>query len=160
MLGFFLFKVFLVVFAVPSSLDFLILSFRCFATSASLRGIARPILKVVQLVGAMVVLFAIVHYYVALLSDVPAYKDMHLPIREFGWGNEIIDRMFFVPSWDTILDCIYFSTITTATIGYGDIYPLTRAAKIATIIQTIFSFGLIAVALGWVIGHAQDEAKK
>ncbi len=117
-------------------------------------------MKVVQLVGAMVVMFAIVHYYIALLSDGAAYKDMHAPIREYGWENEIFNRIFFIPSFDTVLDCIYFSTITTATIGYGDIYPLTRAAKIATIVQTVFSFGLIAVVLGWVIGHAQDDAKK
>jgi hypothetical protein len=45
------------------------------------------------------------------------------------------------------------------TLGYGDIYPTSAVTKIATIIQIVFSFGLIAVVLGWVMGHASEENK-
>ena len=159
--AFFFGKIFFVPLAAAVWLHYLYLAFRSFASAAALKGYAGPILRVVQLVGTSVFIFAIAHYYVALFTDDAAYKGLTQPIREGGWAYAgFEDRLSFAPSIDTVLDCIYFSTITTATIGYGDIYPVTRAAKIVTIIQTMFSFGLIAVILGWVIGHAKDEASR
>jgi hypothetical protein len=156
--AFFFAKIFFVLLAPLVWLDYLYLAFRCFTSTATLKGYAAPILRVVQLVGATVFIFAVAHYYVALFSDGPAYKNLTEPVPERGWRYaNFEDRLIFVPSIDTVLDCIYFSTVTMATVGYGDVYPMTRPAKILTIIQIIFSFGLIAVVLGWVIGHAKEE---
>ena len=158
-ISFFFAKAFFVLLAPLVWVDYLYLAFRCFTSTAILKGYAAPILRVVQLVGATVFIFAVAHYYVALFSDDEAYHGLLRPAPEGGWrygGFE--DRLLFRPSIDTVMDCIYFSTITTATVGYGDIFPVSRAAKIVTIIQIIFSFGLIVVVLGWVIGHAKDEA--
>jgi hypothetical protein len=60
-----------------------------------------------------------------------------------------------------VIDFFYFSTVTTATVGYGDVFPVHRAAKFVTILQIGVSFVLIVVILGWVIGEANraNEAK-
>jgi hypothetical protein len=74
------------------------------------------------------------------------------------WDN--FDRLTFIPSWDTVIDAVYFSTVTMATVGYGDILPVTKYAKIATIVQIIFSFVLVVVLLGWAIGNAKELASR
>jgi voltage-gated potassium channel len=44
----------------------------------------------------------------------------------------------------SILDAFYFSFITLATIGYGDIAPQTDLGKIATIIYSVAGLGILA----------------
>ena len=45
------------------------------------------------------------------------------------------------------LDTIYFSTITFATVGYGDIHPVTDNGKLFTIFYIIFGVGLMLFTL-------------
>jgi hypothetical protein len=138
-------------------LQYLFLNIRSFLSATSVESYNNPVLRVVQLVAITVIYFAIVHYYVALFSDRVAYDGMIGPMPDhgwpvyYGWFNKII----FIPSIETVVDCLYFSTVTMATLGYGDIHPATIVAKIATMAEIFFSFGLIVVVLGWVIGHAK-----
>jgi hypothetical protein len=139
--------------------DYLFLGVRCFLPVARFSGSPKPILRVIQLVGVSVLLFALVHYYVALFAHAPAYHGIEvLPEKQLSW-YPIMGRLMTVPSWETVVNCLYFSTVTMATVGYGDIYPLTIYAKLATIIQIGASFGLIAVILAWAIGEAQRGQK-
>ncbi len=48
----------------------------------------------------------------------------------------------------TILDSIYFSVITIATVGYGDIIPFTGYAKIITIVQVLLGLLYILFVVG------------
>jgi hypothetical protein len=132
---------------------YLLLAFWCFRAAIRLRMTA---LSVVQLVSVTVFIFAAAHYYVALFSDGPSYANIHEPKPQQGWGysGDFDDRLFFLPSVDTAVDFVYFSVATTATVGYGDIYPRSIAAKLVTIIQIGTSFTLVVVVLGWVVGRA------
>jgi Ion channel len=148
---------------------FLVMTFQCF--SAAIRQ-KTTILRVAQLVAVTVLIFAAAHYYVALFSnssspralnrsgETSAYHGLKNPVPPNGWGyvGDFEDRLFFVPDAEMIVDVIYFSVVTTATVGYGDIYPVTIPAKFVTIIQIGMSFVLIVVVLGWVIGHAHALA--
>jgi hypothetical protein len=137
---------------------YIYLTLRSVVTAAPIAGYLLPILRVVQLVGTTVFIFAVAHYYIALFSDSEheAYHGLRRVFSEpymRAFGNEW-DDLSRVPTFEMALDCIYYSTITTATVGYGDIYPVSNAAKIATVIQVIFSFGLVVVLLGWVVGNS------
>ncbi|RCW86652.1 potassium channel family protein [Paracoccus lutimaris] len=59
------------------------------------------------------------------------------------------------------LDSIYFSVITIATIGYGDIVPKTDPGKIITIVYVLCGLGLfVATATAIadaIISHANDH---
>jgi Ion channel len=139
------------------SLHYLFLTFKSFLSATSVDVYNNPILRVVQLVAITVIYFAAIHYYVALLSDRVAYAGMIGPMPKDGWPYyfDWPNKILFIPSIETVVDCVYFSTVTMATLGYGDIHPATMIAKIATMAEIFFSFGLIVVVLGWVIGHAK-----
>jgi hypothetical protein len=134
-------------------LHYLVLAAGCLKEAVRLR---MTILGVTQLVAVTVFIFAAAHYYVALLSDGKAYMNVEQPVPMGGWNDsDLIDRLSFVPTPETVVDFIYFSTVTTATVGYGDITPVTMLAKLLTVAQIGVSFVLVAVALGWIIGKAE-----
>ena len=52
----------------------------------------------------------------------------------------------------TLLDSLYFSVVTLATVGYGDLHPTTDLAK-------IFTIGYILTGIGIVAAFASEVAK-
>ena len=44
----------------------------------------------------------------------------------------------------SVVDSVYFSVITLATVGFGDLHPTTDAAKIFTIFYVLFGLGILA----------------
>jgi hypothetical protein len=48
-----------------------------------------------------------------------------------------------VEGW-SVLDALYFSVVTLATIGYGDLTPTTDLAKVFTIFYVLIGIGLVA----------------
>jgi voltage-gated potassium channel len=45
------------------------------------------------------------------------------------------------------LDCVYFSVVTIATVGYGDFTPQTPLGKIFTIFYIVAGIGIFAAAV-------------
>jgi hypothetical protein len=54
---------------------------------------------------------------------------------------------------DVFLDCLHFSIMTITTVGYGDITPRQRIAKLASDAEVITGIVLFVVALGMVYGN-------
>lgn len=52
------------------------------------------------------------------------------------------------------LDAFYFTTITLATVGYGDIVPTTDAGKLFTIFYVIIGIGILATFANLLIKQA------
>ncbi len=149
-------KILFAVSAILLWVHYFIVALRYFRAAVRLE---MTILGVAQLVFVTIIIFAAAHYYVALLSDTepnsPVYSNLPQPMPEEGWADQsdLIKRLFFFPPMETIVNFIYFSTVTTATVGYGDIAPVTMLARVLTIAQIWISFLLVAVVLGWVIGN-------
>jgi voltage-gated potassium channel len=70
---------------------------------------------------------------------------------------------WLVEGW-SLLDATYFSVITIATVGYGDLAPKTAAGKIFTMIYVLCGIGLFlatAAAVGrHVVRRASEEDKE
>src|SRR4051812_39008959 len=105
--------------------------------------------SVIQLIAATDFTFAALHYYVALLAREPAYSEIVLP-GPIEWAilGDPLDKFLRIPSLETVVDCLYFSSATMATVGFGDIRPLSVLAKAMTTLQIIVSFSLVVVVLG------------
>lgn len=51
-------------------------------------------------------------------------------------------------SFDTLFDAIYWATVSLTTVGYGDIYPVTDAGRVITMISSIFGIAIVALPAG------------
>lgn len=52
----------------------------------------------------------------------------------------------FVEGW-SIVDALYFSTMTVTTIGYGDLHPSTDVSKIFTIFYALIGIGIFVALM-------------
>lgn len=53
----------------------------------------------------------------------------------------------------------YFSTATIATVGYGDIYPLTRRARFLVTVEILSGVALVLVYLTLVLGERRNKSE-
>ena len=54
-----------------------------------------------------------------------------------------------------IIDCLYFSVVTTTTLGYGDILPQTGPAKAATLLNSFIGIAFIIQAANYFVSSAK-----
>lgn len=57
----------------------------------------------------------------------------------------------------TNANAMYFTTVTHATVGYGDILPKTRTAKMVVTLHVLIVWTLIALATSWTFEKAEDS---
>lgn len=55
-----------------------------------------------------------------------------------------------------VVDAIYFSFVTSATVGYGDVYPINHTGKIITVIQILSSVSFIVLFFNFFSGKAHQ----
>jgi hypothetical protein len=75
------------------------------------------------------------------------------------WALNIRDAQAFSEPL-TQLDAFYFATTTFTTTGYGDIAPMSQAARIATSIQMAIGFGLVAIVLAVALSQRERKHEK
>ena len=64
-----------------------------------------------------------------------------------------------VEGW-SIIDSLYFSIMTTSTIGYGDLVPTTDISKLFTIIFAILSIGVFVAVVSKLVQIPLQHKKK
>jgi voltage-gated potassium channel len=63
----------------------------------------------------------------------------------------------WVEGWG-LLDAFYFSVVTIATVGYGDIVPTTAPGKLFTIVYIFAGIGLFATTAGALASQALQRS--
>lgn len=63
-------------------------------------------------------------------------------------------------SFDTFFEAIYWATVSLTTMGYGDIYPVTTAGRIVTMVSAVFGIAIIALPAGIITAGYMDEITK
>ncbi len=48
----------------------------------------------------------------------------------------------------TFVDSFYFSFVTLATIGYGDLHPITTIGKLFTVLYGVLGLGMVSLSVG------------
>lgn len=60
-------------------------------------------------------------------------------------------------SFENFFDAIYWATVSLTTVGYGDIYPVTDAGRIITMLSSILGIAVVALPAGIITAGYMDE---
>ena len=63
-------------------------------------------------------------------------------------------------SFETFFDAVYWATISLTTVGYGDIYPVTTAGKMVTMVSSLFGIAIIALPSSIITAGYLAEIRK
>lgn len=59
----------------------------------------------------------------------------------------------------TFFDAVYWATVSLTTMGYGDIYPVTAAGRIVTMLSSFVGIAIVALPAGIITAGYMDEIK-
>ncbi|GHD59295.1 potassium channel family protein [Jeongeupia chitinilytica] len=107
----------------------------------------------VRLYGGLILQFALIYYALALFDfDNNAFAGMH----DLHVYDPDTPLAFFGGALKTFLDCLHFSIVTSATVGYGDIYPRDWLARLLTDVHILSATGVAVVGFGrYFAGHGK-----
>ena len=60
-------------------------------------------------------------------------------------------------TFSSFFDAIYWATVSLTTVGYGDIYAVSTAGKVITMISSVFGIAIVALPAGIVTAGYMDE---
>ena len=60
-------------------------------------------------------------------------------------------------TFPTFFDAVYWATVSLTTVGYGDIYAVSKVGKIITMISSIFGIAIVALPAGIVTAGYMEE---
>lgn len=63
-------------------------------------------------------------------------------------------------TFETFFDAVYWATVSLTTMGYGDIYPLTTAGRVVTMISSFVGIAIVALPSGIITAGYMDELNK
>ena len=63
-------------------------------------------------------------------------------------------------TFPTFFDAIYWATVSLTTVGYGDIYAISTAGKVITMISSIFGIAIVALPAGIITAGYMDEISR
>lgn len=94
-------------------------------------------------------------------------KDALLAVCTLAIGYILISALVIfnveAESFNTFFDAIYWATVSLTTVGYGDIYPVTTAGRIITMISSFFGIAIVALPAGIITAgymNALNDEKK
>ena len=60
-------------------------------------------------------------------------------------------------TFPTFFDAVYWATVSLTTVGYGDIFAVSTAGKIITMISSVFRIAIVALPAGIVTAGYMEE---
>jgi hypothetical protein len=136
---------------------FLYINIKTFITTFTVRGDVVRILRVVQLFISMTFMFGILFYYIQLFSDTPSFKNVPIIKVEnnhlITTGPLLFDKILHIPDWAIVANLLYCSFCTISNLGYGQIYPISFAAKLVCSIEVLVGILLVVFSVGSLLGN-------
>ena len=63
-------------------------------------------------------------------------------------------------SFGNFFDAIYWATVSLTTVGYCDIYPLSGAGRVVTMLSSILGIAVVALPAGIITAGYMDKLQK
>lgn len=131
----------------------------------AINGVFR-ILKVLRLLRTLRVfrVFKVIRYSKSISIIINVFKKQRESLMVVGGlaiGYILISALVVISiepeTFPTFFDAIYWATVSLTTVGYGDIYAISTAGKVITMISSIFGIAIVALPAGIVTAGYMDE---
>ena len=87
-------------------------------------------------------------------------KDALLAVCTLAIGYILISALIIFnvegDSFSSFFDAVYWATVSLTTVGYGDIYPVTTAGRIITMVSSVFGIAIVALPAGIITAGYMD----
>ena len=124
------------------------------------------ILKVLRLLRTLRVfrVFKVIRYSKSISIIINVFKKQKeslLVVCGFAVGYILVSALVVISiepeTFPTFFDAVYWATVSLTTVGYGDIYAVSTAGKIITMISSICGIAIVALPAGIVTAGYMDE---
>lgn len=127
------------------------------------------LLKIIRLLRAFRVFraFKMFRYSKSLAIILDVIREQRTPLAAVGTlavGYVLISALVIFnvepESFGNFFDAIYWATVSLTTVGYGDIYPVSTAGRIITMLSSIFGIAIVALPSGIITAGYMDKIGK
>ena len=91
-------------------------------------------------------------------------KDSLLVVCVLAIGYIIVSALIVFniepDTFPTFFDAVYWATVSLTTVGYGDIYAVSTAGKMITMVSALFGIGIVALPAGIVTAGYMEKINK
>ena len=100
-----------------------------------------------------------------IITDViKAQKGPLLAVTSLAVGYILISALVVFnvepASFSSFFDAVYWATVSLTTVGYGDIYPVTAAGRVVTMISSFVGVAVVALPAGIITAGYMDELRQ
>lgn len=127
------------------------------------------LLKIIRLLRAFRVFraFKMLRYSKSLMIILDVIREQRTPLAAVGTlaaGYVLISALVIFnvepESFGNFFDAIYWATVSLTTVGYGDIYPVSTAGRVITMLSSVFGIAVVALPSGIITAGYMDKIGK
>lgn len=126
------------------------------------------VLKILRLLRALRVFRAakLLRYSRSLILIVDVIKDQRAPliaVLVLAVGYILISALVVFnvepETFQDFFDAVYWASVSLTTVGYGDIYPITTAGRVITMISSFLGIAVVALPSGIITAGYMDRLR-
>ena len=127
------------------------------------------ILKIVRLFRTLRVFrsFKLLRYSKSITIILNVIRSQSVPLLTvcgFACGYVLISALIIFnvepDTFNSFFDAVYWATISLTTMGYGDIYPISAAGRVVTMLSSFVGIAIVALPSGIITAGYMDEIRK
>ena len=127
---------------------------------------ALRVLKVFRLLRTLRVfrVFKVVRYSKSITMIINVFKKQKeslLVVCGLACGYILVSALIVISvepeTFPTFFDAVYWATVSLTTVGYGDIYAVSTAGRVLTMVSSVFGIAIVALPAGIVTAGYMDE---
>lgn len=88
-------------------------------------------------------------------------KDALLAVLSLAVGYILVSALIIFniegDTFPSFFDAVYWATVSLTTVGYGDIYPVSTAGQIITMVSSLFGIAIVALPAGIITAGYMEE---
>ena len=97
-------------------------------------------------------------------SVIKRQKDSLFAVLGFATAYVLVSALVIFnvepETFDTFFDAVYWATVSLTTMGYGDIYPVSTAGQVITILSSVLGIAIVALPASIITSGYMEEIEE